>query len=177
MLTDADKIIQGFLRKRGFPTATSFDAIEMPTTSQKRPRRSHKAVSFSNLPVVHVLEYSEIDLGNSWYGKSDYMDFANECRRVLRETDAVVGEVQKIDASEFCVRGLEDQIIPSISQMKRKRKRVLIKMIIRQHRILKKAPLPKGPDDWCESIREISVLMSSRSRKWARELGVLDANR
>ena len=177
ILSSADQIIQGFLRKRGFPVfdPTHNAAWSSPSKRSRTTVLAKKSVTFSEgRPRVHVVKYTEDDYENSWYNQSDYRHFSDECKRVLKETDAVVGEVHKIDDSLFCVRGLEDQIIPSVSLMKRKRKRALIKMIIEQHKIQRTRP--RMPTD-SEHIRDISALFSSRSRSWARELGLLDANR
>lgn len=178
MVSNADKIIQGFLRKRGFPVPDPTHRAESglaSKTARHEAKPAKKSVTFHvGRPIVHVVTYTEADYENSWYSQADYKGFSDECKRVLKETDSVVGEVHKIDGTIFCVRGLEDQIIPSVSVMKRKRKRALIKMIIQQYKMQKARP--SVPID-SDHIRHMSALFSTRSKSWARELGLLDASR
>ncbi len=171
MTRDTDQLIQGFLRKRGFPVALLNPDVK-PSVPTKRMRQSRKVVSFSNDTDVYLRDYSISDLANSWYQKSDYIGFANDCRRVLRETDAADGDLEKIDYSTFCFRGLEDYIIPSFSYLKQKRRRLLIRLIVGEHQIQK----ARAVDADGEHLRSMSVMFSRQSRSWARELGALDAH-
>ena len=170
IIEEADRIIRGFLRKRGYTVLIDSD-VEMPVTKKMRRRQPQKEVSFSTYPHVYLQSYSESDLVNSWYQKSDYTKFVNECKGVLRESDAVGGDFCKIDSALFCVRGLEDHVIPSLSYVKQKRRRLLIRLIVSEYKIQK--GMSGQADD--EKLRDMSILFSTRSRSWAMELGTLDA--
>lgn len=175
-VAEADRLIQTFLRKRGFPVASLPEDIEIERPL-KRARRQGKSVRFSSKLVTQTYDDSSFDIENLWYQRHEYANFMQDCRKLLIQTreEASVGLVKEIDDGSYrCIRGLEDHLMPSLYVIKRKRKKCLIRTIVRQYQINKNQAGGAGPPD-SEILRSISTMFSYKSLSSALEMALLDA--
>lgn len=152
------------LRKRALPLS---DVQNEPVFKRSKLTKTVRFSDETDEAECHY--YTKEDVQNAWYCKLDYSSFTNECRLALRGVDAVNGNVDRLD-SQVSMRGLEDQIVPQIFHFKRKRKKSLIQMVMRQHEMHKAT----GNVD-ASKIRAVSVMFSRASKEFALELGALDA--
>jgi hypothetical protein len=155
--------VPSFLRKRSLPL---WDDVEHAPVKKRKLR---KTVGFADKDKVQHQHCTEEDIQNAWYSNLDYKSFTDECRDTLKKVDAVNGNVDRLDLSEICMRGLETQIIPQVFHLKRRRKKLLIGMVVRQHELHK---MTGNRDDG--KLRAISLMFSKHSREWGIELGALD---
>jgi hypothetical protein len=184
-----------FLRKRRNSLLDAFLGIEQVQGDHpghgaiKKPRLHYsKTVRIAETePLLCYHEYTKKDLENSWYSKSDYENFLDDCRSVLRKAEQEVNRQQRTQTTleksytnvknlnninkgdTTCTRGLEDHIIPELNKLKQNRKRGLQEMVLRQqaiHRLMGSFDVGR--------IRSISVLFSTQSNEWATELAALD---
>lgn len=155
--------VPSYLRKRSL---TLWDDIEHAPVKKRKLR---KTVGFAAEDKVQHQHCTEEDIQNAWYSNLDYKSFTDECRDTLKKVDAVNGDVDLLDSSEICMRGLETQVIPQVFHLNRRRKKLLIGMVVRQHELHK---MTGNRDDG--QLRAISLMFSKHSREWGIELGAVD---
>jgi hypothetical protein len=159
------------IRKRAFPFCwrTENQQEEHAFHVAKR-RKTKKSVQFGETnqgPSWHV---TKTDNQRAWYYGAEYNSFKDECREALRNVDAVKGDLTKIDGNKYCLRGLEDQVIPRVYHLRRKRKRSLIQMVLRQQNLHRQMGISNP-----QKLHTICELYSKQSKDWALELAALDA--
>jgi hypothetical protein len=158
-----------FLRKRVLLQVSSTSSIEQGQVSKKKKLRKTVKI-MDKKPKVSYRDYTEEDLRNAWYSGSDYGEFMNECRVALKKVDSVDGDMEKLDPyEEVCMRGLEDQTIPEVFHLKRRRKKTLIHLVVNQQEMHKMT----GNVD-AGRLRAISMMFSKQAKEWAVDLGALD---
>jgi len=188
-IDNADQLIQGFLRKRGLLVTSFFMPAEIEVSRpSKRTKQQKKSVRFSTQIYVRKIDSPCSYSPDLWYQRHEYVTFVQDCRRhvVLQfqqqgNGGQEVGDTTKReDTSTVCVRGLEDHLIPGLYLMKRERKKALIRMIVRQHRVNKDQSHDDAADHYgrstmdLESLRSISTMFSHHSTYVALNRAIID---
>ena len=136
----------------------------------KRRTKPKKSVQFGATTQGPSWHVTKEDDQRAWYNAAEYHSFKDECRQVLRNVDAVKGDLTKIDCNKYCLRGLEDQVIPRDYHMRRKRKRFLIQMVLGQQDLHRQMGISNP-----QKLHTICELYAKKSKDWALELAALDA--
>jgi hypothetical protein len=157
------------LRKRAFPFCWITENQGQEFHVAKR-RRTKKSVQFGATTQGPSWQVTKEDAQRAWYDGAEYDNFTDECREALRNLDAVKGDLTKMDGNKYCIRGLEDQIATRIYQLRRKRKRSLSQMVLRQQDLHRQMGISNP-----QKLHTICELYSKQSKDWALELAALDA--
>lgn len=139
---------------------------------------------------VRAHHYTEDDIQNAWYSPREYKEFIRDCRLVLERVDEAGGDLKRLELASndttsgskevvVCIRGLEDQIVPRVHRLKRKRRRDLIQTVVQQHAWHKQLHIMMTMggctnDSVNTRVREVSLSLSAVSARWAVELGAFD---
>jgi hypothetical protein len=162
------------LRKRAFPfcpwtTGNQGGLHEFHVAKRRKTKKSvHFGVTTQG-PSWHV---TIEDDQRAWYYAAEYHGFKDECREILRNVDAVKGDLAKINGNKDCLRGLEEQVIPRVYHLRRKRKRFLIQMVLGQQNLHRQMGISNP-----QKLHAICELYSKQSKDWALELAALDAGK
>ena len=187
-IDNADQLIQGFLRKRGLLVTSLFMPAEIEVSRPlKRTKQQKKSVRFSTQLYVRTFESSCLYAPDLWYQRHEYISFIQDCRRHVvsqfqqqEKGGQEVGDPTKSeDCLNVCVRGLEDHLVPGLYLMKRERKKALIRMIVRQHRVNKDQSHNVADHHGrstmdLESLRSISTMFSHQSTYVALNRAIID---
>jgi hypothetical protein len=158
------------LRKRAFPfcwTRTENQGHEFHVVKRRKTKKSVHFGATTQGPSWHA---TKNDDQRAWYYGAEYNGFKDECREVLRNVDAVKGDLTKIDGNKYCIRGLEDQVVPRVYHQRRKRKKCIIQMVLRQQDLHRQMGISNP-----QKLHTICELYSKQSKAWALELAALDA--
>jgi hypothetical protein len=160
----------GPLRKRAFPFCSTTEILGQESHVAKR-RKTKKSVQFGATTQGLSWYVTEEDAQRAWYCDAEYDSFKDECREVLMNVDAVKGDLAKVDGNKYCLRGLEDQIAPRVYYLRRKRKKSLIQMVLRQQDLHRQMGISNP-----QKLHTICEMYSKHSKYWALKLATLDAD-
>jgi hypothetical protein len=155
-------------RRRRISATIVGDSLYSTSPPLKR-QRTKKNVQFAPRTVTCLYPHISEDTGKAWYARSDFKNFADECRFTLKSLDDVGGEVAKLDPSskeKLCTRGLEHQLFPEVFQAKKQRQQELVRMILYQQKMYK-ATGKVNPG----RMRAISLMFSQEAKEWAIDFG------
>jgi hypothetical protein len=139
----------------------------------KKQRLTRKTVRFNEEKNTVQFRYASAeDLQNAWLQSKDYKSIRDENRETLLAITNVKGNIHALNANEFCIRGLEEQISVYIFRTAREKQRKFSKLVFVQHKIQQKHGL-SDPD----TLRKISDKLSQVDRTKAIKIAIIDAIR
>ena len=130
-----------------------------------------KAVRFDeDHNSVHYRHASREDLFNTWLQQNDYHLIREENRATLKALNKAKGNISHLDATQLCVRGLEEQISVYLFNSSRDRQRKFVKIILVQYKFQRKCGF-WNPDSLCM----LSASLSKQDRAKALKIATIDA--
>jgi hypothetical protein len=176
------------LKKRKVHLETDPDAIKLSPVKVKKTiakfattchKKKKHSVRFSKLCKVRTLQLERSRLSPEahhamWYSQREYAEMEQDCYKNLHAFHHVHGDIARLPASEYCVRGLEMKTSPHINRLRRLRASITVRAILDQQDYLRRK-VGKGCDLVGESMAMASRRYTQRAQIRARELGLIDA--
>jgi hypothetical protein len=144
-----------------------------PPTKKRRTPKEKKSVRFSEEKRVHSIDVTTEDgfLCHRWYQQDDYTRIKQENRDTLAAISRANGKITTIDATEFCVRGLELQISVLLLQMPfNNRQKKVVRSVLRLQQVQRKMQTQDT-----QAIREMSRIISMQDKLKAWKIASIDA--
>lgn len=151
-------------------SAEDSSITEQPPTKKRRVNKKVRIAEEEN--ELHYLPYDEDHKNRVWMQESDFTAIKQGNRQTLIEILQSYGEMSKIDASEFCLRGLEDHLeVFFLKQNPQKRKTVIQRVLADQN--AQRANGVRDPD----MLSKVYGHLSQQATQRALELAYVDALR
>lgn len=160
------------VRKRLFEDVdVEADGVHSKRRCSQQPLRTRKHVRFDNNNDREKLFETFDDSTLLWYQEEDYKRIREEARATVLalESKHILGEVNDIaavlDASEYCLRGLENVVAQLLYRVMRQRSKKVVNAVLCQQEMQRQ----NGQKN-VEAIRLSSSIMSlsDRRKAWTR---------
>jgi len=137
----------------------------------KRRRLVKPSVRFvEDKNTVRIRPASSEDLNNAWLHQADYDRIREETRSTILAVIKAEGNISSLDATQACVRGLEQYICVYVYNGNPKKQREFSRNICNQYRAQRKM----GVSD-PESLSLLSSVLSRADQMNALQLASIDA--
>lgn len=176
----AEQLLQSFFAPKhplSFDYASTRDRGDLVTSTppmKKRCTVRQKSVRFATEKRVHVLELKgDYDFpSRRWYQEDDYKRIKQENLDTLIAISHANGKVTTMDATEFCIRGLEQQINTLLLQMPLNRQKKVVQSVLCLQQVQRNM---QAQDE--KAIREMSRIISKHDKLKAWKIATMDAYR
>lgn len=130
-----------------------------------------KRVSFSHINVAPYEYPSPEEKLKRWFNSEDFCSFQDDRRACIKAARLTLtdGDVDQLDHSIYCIRGLEDRLCNERYREKICKRAAVIRMILKIHHEQKQQQRPDA-----EYLKMISMMCSKMSRDHAVDMARLD---
>jgi hypothetical protein len=146
---------------------------------KKRRTAPKKTVSFSEKPTVIEINIPVDEFSTRWYIEEDYQRIKQENRNTLIKLSQVNGKLGTMDASEFCIRGLEVHINVLLLQIPADRQKKVVESVLATQTGLrsdcKNGKKPLCQLEFATALRESSRNISKLDKLKAWRTATIDA--
>jgi hypothetical protein len=141
---------------------------EIQTSTAQKPKKS---VTFSTIACVSMRPISRQELDATWIQPEEYSEIERERRRSIHAIKATQGDLSRLDASEYCAKGLEHQLSSSRQLLSRKLKNMQYKKLLLEEQNMQRHFGVSDP----EALQRLSQLFSEQASKRAHFRACLDS--
>jgi hypothetical protein len=128
-----------------------------------------KKVSFSHINIAAYESPSTEEKAKRWFSNDDFCSFQDDRRACIKAINLVDGDLNQLDNSIYCIRGLEDKVSAQHYREKNCKRAAIIRIILKTYQEQKEQ---RHPD--AENLKMISMMCSKMSRDHALYLAQLD---
>jgi hypothetical protein len=128
-----------------------------------------KRVSFSHINVAPYECPSPEEKLKRWFNSEDFCSFQDDRRACIKAARLTDGDIDQLDHSIYCIRGLEDKLSNERYKEKICKRTAVIRMILKIHQQQKQQQRPDA-----EYLKMISMMCSKMSRDQALDMARLD---
>lgn len=168
------------LKKRRVHIAAEPEAIKIaPLKAKKTLIKPKRTIRFSRVIKSRTLKKERTNLTPAthqamWYSNREYAEIDQESRKNVQAFQQVQGDLARLPASDYCLRGLEMKTSPHIHRLRRLRAAITVRAILDQQDYQRRM-VGRGSDLVGESMAMVSRRYSQQAQNRARELGLIDS--